>query len=75
MIYGDYKFCQVSRDLLFSAMHVYVCMSVCPPPRLFQINGTILTLYDWSNKITAVVVSALLVGVALELKYICHSNK
>ena len=72
MIYGDYKFCQVSRDLLFSAMHVYVCISVRPPPRLFKINGT---MYDWSNKITTVVVSALLVGMALELKYICHSNK
>ena len=31
-------------------MCVYVCVFVCPPPRLLITSGVIWTLYDWLNK-------------------------
>ena len=29
---------------------MYVCLCVCPPPRLSITSGVIWTPYDWSNK-------------------------
>ena len=31
-------------------MHFYVCVCVCPRPRLLITNGVIWTSYDWLNK-------------------------
>ena len=41
----------LDTDFVNDVCTVYVCMSLCPPPRLSITSGMIFTPYDWLNKI------------------------